>query len=174
MFPWCQILFLFGKYAFLCFRRSVLKKRLGPKPLSTSGGAPAKYIKGIPWTLVYSKDSKQYVIYSCFFTVPRCILNWKPNTPLKASFSTGGHCYKKKANNTPLSTPFQPMEVALHSCQLRTCEGVGRLQNRVYREKALNTYSSSTFFLCSKAIHEERLAQESTQHCHTNVLKASL
>ena len=33
---------------------------------------------------------------------------------------------QKKANNTPLSTPFQPMEVALHSCQLRTCEGVGR------------------------------------------------
>ena len=74
MFSWCQILFFgFGKHVF--FRRSVLKERLGPKPLSTSGGAPAKYIKGIPWTLVYSKDSKQYVIYSCFFTVPRCILN---------------------------------------------------------------------------------------------------
>ena len=47
MFPWCQILFFVWEYAFLCFRRSVLKKRLGPKPVSTSGGAPAKYIKAI-------------------------------------------------------------------------------------------------------------------------------
>ena len=145
MFPWCQILFLFGKYAFLCFRCSVLKERLGPKTLIHFWWSTCKVYQGHTWTLVYSKDSKQYVIYSCFFTVPRRILNWKTNTPLKASFSTCGHCYKKTTPN-PLSTPFQPMEVALHSCQLRTCEGVGRLQNRVYREKALNIHSSSAIF----------------------------